>query len=72
MKQKVQHKIEPIMIMPLVTLLFMIQSLQFYSQGDRILLLIVAYWSIVVMEKQEINDNAIIDKGDKSERKVYS
>ena len=60
------------MIMPLVTLLFMIQSLQFYSQGDRILLLIVAYWSIVVMEKQEINDNAIIDKGDKSERKVYS
>ena len=48
------------------------QSLQFYSQGDRILLLIVAYWSIVVMEKQEINDNAIIDKGDKSERKVYS
>lgn len=70
MKQKVERKIELIMIVPLFTLLFIIQSLQFYSQGDRILLLIVAYWSIAVVDKQKTNDNYVINEGDKSERKV--
>lgn len=56
MKNKIHHKIELVMLMPLVTLLFMIQSLQFYSQGDRILLLMIAYFALTVIKDQEKED----------------
>lgn len=56
MKNKIHHKIELVMLMPLVTLLFMIQSLQFYSQEDRILLLMIAYFALTVIKDQEKED----------------